>query len=118
MFLMLLPNGVVSVLITFTKVSPPDAGVGAAIPGSRMDLTQPTLDGMTAPQDGAAIHCGTPMQLVTPAVGWESASYTFAPADCGGTELLPPVWRCGCGFQLDAWSAGTRPGHASIASGA
>jgi len=116
MFLMLLPNGVVSVLITFTKVSPPDPGMGAAIPGSHTDLTQPTLDGTTAPQGGAAIHCGAPMQLVTPAVGWESASYTFAPTDCGGTELLPPVWRCGCGFQLDAWSIGPGPRDASIAS--
>jgi len=113
---MLLPNGVVSVLITFTKVSPPDPWMGASIPGSRIDLTQPTLDGTTAPQDGPAIHCGTPMQLVTPAIGSGGASYTFAPTDWGGSELLPPVWRCGCGFQLDAWSDDTLPGHASTAS--
>ena len=116
MFLMLLPNGVVSVLITFTEVSPPDPRMGASIPGPRIDLTRPTLDGTAAPQGGSAVHCGTPMQLVTPAVGWESASYTFAPAHRLGTELLPPVWRCGCGFQLDAWSADPHPGSGPTAS--
>lgn len=41
------------------------------------------------------------MELVTPAVGPTAVGYTFEPAD--RPEELPPVWRCGCGFQLDAW---------------
>ncbi len=115
-------NGVVSVLVTYTEVSPPEPRLGplipdnhAGLPDSHTDLTRSTLDGTTAPQGGRVVHCGTPMQLVTPAVGLEAASYTFAPADAVGTEL-PPVWRCGCGFQLDAWSAGPRRGHASVVS--
>jgi hypothetical protein len=74
-----------------------------------------TLDGTTAPQGEPAVHCGAAMQLVTQAVRWEQASYTFAPADDEGTEL-PPVWRCACGFQLDAWPAGEiRESRASTA---
>jgi hypothetical protein len=42
------------------------------------------------------------MELVTPAVGPVAVGYTFKPDD-GGPVQLPPVWRCGCGFQLDAW---------------
>ncbi|MCQ6270292.1 hypothetical protein M8J71_07310 [Pseudarthrobacter sp. R1] len=42
------------------------------------------------------------MELVTPAVGPVAVGYTFEPDD-GGPVQLPPVWRCGCGFQLDAW---------------
>ncbi|MFF1252482.1 hypothetical protein ACFVYC_08300 [Pseudarthrobacter sp. NPDC058329] len=41
------------------------------------------------------------MELVTPAVGPVAVGYTFEP-DHGGPVQLPPVWRCGCGFQLDA----------------
>lgn len=41
------------------------------------------------------------MDLVTPAVGAAGVGYTFEPDD-GGPLHLPPVWRCGCGFQLDA----------------
>jgi hypothetical protein len=52
--------------------------------------------------DGAAVHCGTAMELVTPAVGPAAVGYSFEP-DGGGPVQLPPVWRCGCGFQLDAW---------------
>ncbi|MCU1568650.1 MAG: hypothetical protein JWQ56_3587 [Pseudarthrobacter sp.] len=52
--------------------------------------------------DGPAVHCGTPMELVTPAVGPAAVGYTFEP-DHGGPVQLPPVWRCSCGFQLDAW---------------
>jgi hypothetical protein len=48
-----------------------------------------------------AVHCGPAMELVTPAVG-PAIGYTFEPED-GGPVQLPPVWRCGCGFQLDAW---------------
>ena len=112
---MLLPNGVVSVLVTFTEVSPPDPRLGAVVLDSHLDLNPSTLDGTTAPQGGCAVHCGTPMQLVTPAFGMETASYTFAPVDAVGTEL-PPVWRCGCGFQLDAWSTDPRRGHATVVS--
>ncbi|WP_307613241.1 hypothetical protein [Pseudarthrobacter sp. W1I19] len=49
----------------------------------------------------AAVHCGITMELVVPAVGPAAVGYTFAP-DNGGPVQLPPVWRCGCGFQLDA----------------
>ena len=54
----------------------------------------------------AAVHCGTTMELVIPAVGAAAVGYTFGPDDGGPVQLppvqLPPVWRCGCGFQLDA----------------
>jgi hypothetical protein len=43
------------------------------------------------------------MELVTPAVGPAAVDYTFGPDDDGGPVQLPPVWRCACGFQLDAW---------------
>lgn len=107
----LLPNGVVSVLVTFTEVSPPDPGTAGEVPTSSL---QSTLDGTTAPQGKAAVHCGSPMQLVTPALGWERASYTFAPTDAGSTEL-PPVWRCACGFQLDAWTTDSSGAHHTAA---
>ena len=42
------------------------------------------------------------MDLVTPAVGPAAVGYSFEP-EGGGPVQLPPVWRCGCGFQLDAW---------------
>ena len=51
---------------------------------------------------GGPVHCGTTMELVTPAVGPVAVGYTFEPDDDGPVQL-PPVWRCGCGFQLDAW---------------
>ena len=89
-------------LVSFTEVSPPRPG--AAAPYVTSGLLQVPLDGTIAPQGEPAVHCGAAMQLVTPAVGWEGASYTFGPADAGGVEL-PPVWRCACGFQLDAWPA-------------
>lgn len=54
-----------------------------------------------AAESGAPVHCGTPMELVTPAVGPTAVGYSFEPAN--RPEELPPVWRCGCGFQLDAW---------------
>ena len=44
------------------------------------------------------VHCGMPMEWKSP----ESATlsvYSFAPADAPAE--LPPLWRCGCGFQLD-----------------
>ncbi|KNH23031.1 hypothetical protein ACU18_00825 [Arthrobacter sp. ZBG10] len=46
-----------------------------------------------------AVHCGTAMVLFTPRS--TAADYTFGPAG-GGPVHLPPVWRCSCGFQLDA----------------
>ena len=94
-------------LVSYTEVPPRKPTMGVTLPDARTDLTRSTLDGTTAPQGNTAVHCGTPMQLVTPALGWERASYTFAPTAPGGSEL-PPVWRCACGFQLDAWIAGSR----------
>jgi hypothetical protein len=41
------------------------------------------------------------MDLVTPAVEQAAVGYTFEPDDVGPLHLAP-VWRCGCGFQLDA----------------
>ncbi|WP_285246416.1 hypothetical protein [Pseudarthrobacter sp. efr-133-R2A-89] len=92
-----------SELVTFTEFSPPDPRDDAAALTNNL-LLRPSLDGNSAPQGKSAVHCGTAMQLVTPAVGSDGASYTFAPAGGDGIEL-PPVWRCGCGFQLDAWPA-------------
>ncbi|WP_082072218.1 hypothetical protein [Pseudarthrobacter chlorophenolicus] len=48
-------------------------------------------------------HCGTPMELVTPAVGRAAMGYSFDPDEFVPVKL-PPVWRCQCGFQLDAWA--------------
>ncbi len=42
------------------------------------------------------------MDLVTPAVGRAAMGYSFDPDDFVPVKL-PPVWRCQCGFQLDAW---------------
>jgi hypothetical protein len=49
------------------------------------------------------VHCATEMEMVIPAVG-STVGYTFEPE--GGPVRLPPVWRCSCGFQLDAWATG------------
>lgn len=46
------------------------------------------------------------MVLVTPRA--TAADYTFGPAGAGPIHL-PPVWRCSCGFQLDAWLPGDDP---------
>lgn len=43
-------------------------------------------------------HCGVPMEWKAPAAATISV-YSFAPVDAAAE--LPPVWRCGCGFQLD-----------------
>jgi hypothetical protein len=45
------------------------------------------------------------MELATPALAWAGTDYTFEPEGICRTEL-PPVWRCQCGFQLDAWLPG------------
>lgn len=68
------------------------------------------LDGNSVPQESPAVHCGAAMQLTTPALALERASYTFAPEDSAGAAL-PPVWRCACGFQLDAWAGGAPAGY-------
>jgi hypothetical protein len=86
-------DGVVSALVTFTELGSPDVLAGrASLNGVRPD---------PEPAGIAAVHCGATMQLVTPAVGTAAVGYTFEPDD-GGPLHLPPVWRCGCGFQLDA----------------
>ncbi|MDZ4090112.1 MAG: hypothetical protein U1D68_02770 [Arthrobacter sp.] len=46
----------------------------------------------------APVHCGMPMEWKTPMSATMSV-YSFAPADAAAE--LPPLWRCGCGFQLD-----------------
>ncbi|NUT70510.1 hypothetical protein HNO81_04900 [Pseudarthrobacter sp. C4D7] len=101
-------------LVSVTEVSPREPGTGAVTPDEHFDLIWPTLDGTVAPQGQAAIHCGSPMQLVTPASGWQGTSYTFAPAGAG-LAALPPVWRCACGFQLDAWATDDCADHNSAA---
>ena len=59
-------------------------------------------DGFAADGTDAPVHCGSPMELVTPAVGLLATGYSFeTPAE---PVRLPPVWRCSCGFQLDAWA--------------
>lgn len=56
-------------------------------------------------------HCETLMELVTPAVGPLSTGYTFGPPV--EPIRLPPVWRCGCGFQLDAWDSSPLSGNSN-----
>lgn len=86
--------GVVSVLVTFTELLPADAPSN----GTSSSSEQPSGEANgTVP-----VHCGCAMELVTPAVGPAAIGYSFDPGD-GGPVQLPPVWRCGCGFQLDAW---------------
>ncbi|MET3950909.1 hypothetical protein [Arthrobacter sp. UYEF36] len=46
----------------------------------------------------APVHCGMPMEWKTPMSATMSV-YSFTPADAAAE--LPPLWRCGCGFQLD-----------------
>lgn len=53
----------------------------------------PAVQALAAP-----IHCGVPMEWKAPAPAL-MAMYSFAPA--GAEAELPPLWRCGCGFQLD-----------------
>jgi hypothetical protein len=86
--------GVVSVLVTFTELGALNACDNRV---SLDDAWQVNSGWHRAP-----LHCGTTMELVTPAVGPAAVGYTFEPHD-GGPVQLPPVWRCGCGFQLDAW---------------
>lgn len=80
-------------LVTFTELGVPIASAEMA-----MQHEEHEAGGW----EGAAVHCGSAMDLVTPAVGPATVGYTFEP-DVAGPVQLPPVWRCGCGFQLDAW---------------
>lgn len=57
-----------------------------------------------ADQGDWPVHCATDMEIVVPAVGGTGVEYTFGPEE--GPVRLPPVWRCRCGFQLDAWVTG------------
>lgn len=84
--------GVVSALVTFTGLGSPEF-----VPGTTLDPLLPLYGAAEA----EPVHCGTGMELVTPAVGRGLVGYTFEPDDAGPVQL-PPVWRCGCGFQLDA----------------
>lgn len=81
-------------LVTFTEFLPLDSLSGSS------SFNVPYQSGGS--EGGAAVHCGSAMDLVTPAVGPAAVGYTFEPEE-GGPVQLPPVWRCGCGFQLDAW---------------
>ncbi|TLM83963.1 hypothetical protein FDW83_08275 [Pseudarthrobacter sp. NamE2] len=53
-------------------------------------------------QETGPSHCAAPMELVTPAIGGPAVGYSFGTQAHAPVEL-PPVWRCQCGFQLDAW---------------
>ena len=67
-----------------------------------------TLDSASVPAAGLGDWPG-PLghgdgQQPVPAVGGTTVDYTFEPEE--GPVRLPPVWRCSCGFQLDAWATG------------
>lgn len=79
-------------LMTFTELFPSGSPECATFNSPRR---------ATGTVSSPAVHCGTTMELVTPAVGPAAVDYTFGPEET--TVQLPPVWRCGCGFQLDAW---------------
>ena len=53
----------------------------------------PSMQSRAAPS-----HCGVPMEWKAPDTA-TMAVYSFAPADAAA--VLPPLWRCVCGFQLD-----------------
>ena len=52
----------------------------------------------SVPSQAAPVHCGMPMEWKSPMSATMSV-YSFAPANAAAD--LPPLWRCGCGFQLD-----------------
>lgn len=81
-------------LVTFTEL----LSMNSLANGSHSSDAQPFAEATGS----AAVHCGSLMELVTPAVGPAAVGYSFDPGNAGPVEL-PPVWRCGCGFQLDAW---------------
>lgn len=78
-------------MVTFAEFSPSNSFAG-----------MPTTD------DSHAMHCGEPMELVVPAVGLQAVEYSFEPEE-GEPVHLPPVWRCNCGFQLDALAGAMAP---------
>ncbi|WP_261792415.1 hypothetical protein [Arthrobacter sp. PM3] len=57
-----------------------------------------TAPGLTVPDSHAPRHCGAPMEWRAPETN-VMASYSFEPA--GHSAVLPALWRCRCGFQLD-----------------
>lgn len=66
-----------------------------------------SFSGVPATDDSLATHCGEPMELVVPAVGPQAVE-SFEPEE-GAAVHLPPVWRCNCGFQLDAVAGSIAP---------
>ena len=52
----------------------------------------------SAQSPATPVHCGMPMEWKSPMSAAMSV-YSFGPADAAAE--LPPLWRCGCGFQLD-----------------
>lgn len=77
-------------MVTFAEFSPSNSFSGV-----------PTTD------DSPAMHCGVPMELVVPAVGPQAVE-SFEPEEDAAVRL-PPVWRCNCGFQLDAVAGSIAP---------
>lgn len=63
-----------------------------------MSLPAMTAPGMATPGSLVPQHCGTPMEWRKPEPV-AMASYSFEPA--GRDSILPALWRCRCGFQLD-----------------
>lgn len=52
---------------------------------------------------GVPVHCGTPMEFARQSLRTGSGlfvGHTFEQEQ--PPVALPPVWRCACGFQLDA----------------
>lgn len=81
---------VVSILVTFAEFSPSNS-----------------FSGVPATDDNLAMHCGEPMELVIPAVGPQAVESFESEEDTA--VHLPPVWRCNCGFQLDAVAGSIAP---------
>ncbi|ACL39680.1 RNA polymerase, sigma-24 subunit, ECF subfamily [Pseudarthrobacter chlorophenolicus A6] len=93
---MLLLDGVVIFVVTFTEVSAPDPPLGVAIRDkhtlhaeSCTGNTPLTLDGTTAPQGGLADHGTTSVQTVTSTMDVDGGSSSSAAGDSGAAERLP-----------------------------
>jgi len=68
----------------------------AELPGlAAGDVAEP-LDQPQVPP----FHCGEAMEWTTPVPGPVELAYSYDAAEAPAE--LPEVWRCGCGFQLDA----------------
>jgi hypothetical protein len=80
-------EGAVSALVSFAGVCEPESMLGR--------------DGFPVEDPDTPVHCGSLMELWTPAVGPLATGYSLEPP--AEPVRLPPVWRCSCGFQLDAW---------------